>query len=148
MQLAVEVFISDVSGEDVEGIRKFWQPMPVDLVVRSVSARRSYDLIWTILIVLPWKAFLDKVFEEFATDSYRQVKKTLAQMIGQSPEPGEARKPVVIRDSASGIEIVLEHDLPPESLDLLMDLDLSSFRRGPLHYDRRRKRWRSESNAT
>jgi hypothetical protein len=44
----------------------------------------------------------------------------------------------------SGLQIVLDHDLPAAGYQELLSLDLSRFRLGPLLYDRAQQRWRSE----
>ena len=54
------------------------------------------------------------------------------------------RWPLVLQDTSSGPQVVLEADLPDAAYQRLVGLDLSRFRLGPLHYDRRRRHWRSE----
>ncbi len=51
---------------------------------------------------------------------------------------------MVLQDVTSGLQIVLDQDLPAEGYQQLLTLDLSRFRLGPVHYDRIQQRWRSE----
>jgi hypothetical protein len=54
-------------------------------------------------------------------------------------------KPVLaLQDTVSGVQVVLEPDLPAESYRQLLTFDLSTVRHGPLHYGLHRLRWRSE----
>jgi hypothetical protein len=55
-----------------------------------------------------------------------------------------SRAPLVLMDSGSRLQIVIEADLPAEAISLLVALDLSQFRIGPLHYDKAAGHWRSE----
>jgi hypothetical protein len=51
---------------------------------------------------------------------------------------------LVLQDAATGVQVVIEPDLPDESYQQLLALDLSTIRHGPVHYDRHQRRWRSE----
>lgn len=53
-------------------------------------------------------------------------------------------RPVVLQDKATGVQVVLDHDLSAEGYEQLLDLDLSRFRFGPVHYDSCIRHWRSE----
>ncbi|MEU7811078.1 hypothetical protein [Pseudonocardia sp. NPDC049154] len=50
----------------------------------------------------------------------------------------------MLQDATTGARIVLEPDLPAHAYEQLLAYDLSSVRRGPLHYDRYSSWWRSE----
>ena len=56
----------------------------------------------------------------------------------------EQPRPLVLQDTASGLRVVLEADLPDTAYQQLIGLDLAKFQLGPLHYDRQQRRWRSE----
>jgi len=51
---------------------------------------------------------------------------------------------MVLQDTASGLRLVLDPDLPAEGCQQLLALGLSQYRLGPLHYDRAQRRWRCE----
>ena len=50
----------------------------------------------------------------------------------------------MLQDTTTGLQIILDHDLPADGYRQLLTLDLSPFRLGPLHYDHVQHRWRSE----
>ncbi len=51
---------------------------------------------------------------------------------------------MVLQDTATGLQIVLDQALPDEGYQQLLNLDMSQFRLGPVHYDQVQRRWRSE----
>jgi hypothetical protein len=51
---------------------------------------------------------------------------------------------LILQDKTTGVQVVLEPDLPDEAFEQLLVFDLAAIRRGPLHYDQRRRQWRSE----
>jgi hypothetical protein len=112
---------------------------------RIVPPRRGVaELNWLVLVALPLQAFLGSVGTRFADDAYRGLKALVGRLV--SPErPGPAgQRPMVLRDEATGLELVLEPDLPDDGYRQLFGLDLSQFQLGPVHYDRHQRRWRSE----
>lgn len=112
---------------------------------RVVPTRRGVaELNWLVLVSLPLQAFLAGVGAKFADDAYRGFKALTSRLAyGGRPAPGDQR-PMVLRDDATGLELVLEPDLPDEGYRRLFDLDLTRFQVGPVHYDRHQARWRSE----
>jgi hypothetical protein len=112
---------------------------------RVVPPRRGVaELNWLVLVSLPLQAFLGSVGTKFADDAYRGLKTLLGRLVHQDrPAPG-GQRPMVLRDDATGLELVLEPDLPDEGYRQLFDLDLQQFEVGPVHYDRHQGRWRSE----
>jgi hypothetical protein len=112
--------------------------------VRVLPPRRVIEpLTWLILIALPLQAFLNKVGDKAAEDGYHQIQKAV-RSIRRPATPLAPSPPVVLQDPATGLRIILEHDLPDEGYQQLLALDLTQFRLGPLHYDRARGHWRSE----
>lgn len=51
---------------------------------------------------------------------------------------------LVLQDTATRLQVVLEVNLPPTAYEQLCALDLSTFPQGPLHYDRHQARWCTE----
>ncbi|AXK37858.1 hypothetical protein DVA86_33515 [Streptomyces armeniacus] len=127
---------------------------------RALDHRGPEDLGWVVLAALPLQAFLSGLGTEAVADAYRGLKRLVDRFPrngarngdgsgrdgrGTGPEPG--REPpgvLVLQDSRSELRIVLEQGLPSEAYEQLMELDLTAFRTGPLHYDRALGRWRSE----
>ena len=95
-------------------------------------------------MAVPLKPFYEQLAEEFATDAHRQLKTLSGKILGRSEERASSPQVLVLQDSTSGVQVVLEPDLPEEAFEQLLTFDLATIRRGPLHYDRHRRRWRSE----
>jgi hypothetical protein len=93
---------------------------------RVVPPRRGVaELNWLVLASLPLQAFLGTVGTKFADDAYRQLKALLGRLVhGDRFTPG-GQRPMVLRDDDTGLELVLEPDLPDEGY-------------------RHQRRWRSE----
>ena len=51
---------------------------------------------------------------------------------------------LILQDKTTGVQVVLEPGLPDEAFEQLLVFDLAAIRRGPLHYDQRRRQWRAE----
>ncbi|MFE0178107.1 hypothetical protein ACFWZ2_37940 [Streptomyces sp. NPDC059002] len=118
-------------------------------VRRTLDHRGAADIPWIVLAALPLQAFLTGLGAEAVKDAYEAFKGVVRKVARPSaPAPGalgEARpaRPLVLRDQTTGLDVVLEPDLPAEAYDRLVGLDLASFGAGPLHYDRAQGRWRS-----
>ncbi|MFD9886011.1 hypothetical protein ACFWZT_31655 [Streptomyces alboflavus] len=111
-------------------------------VRRTVDHRGVGDLPWLVLVSLPLQAFLGGLGAEAVRDAYASFKGVVRRAAGRGD--GGAPRPLVLQDDRSGLSVVLEPDLPAEAYEQLLGLDLTTFRMGPLHYDRRLGRWRSE----
>jgi hypothetical protein len=112
---------------------------------RVVPPRRGVaELNWLVLVSLPLQAFLGSVGTKFADDAYRGLRTLLGRLVHQNRPVPAGQRPMVLRDDATGLELVLEPDLPDEGYRQLFDLDLQQFEVGPVHYDRHQGRWRSE----
>ncbi|MFG3258314.1 hypothetical protein [Streptomyces sp. NPDC048172] len=115
----------------------------VALRTRRVLAHRGpSELQWAVLIALPLQGFLSGLGTEAVKDAYAALKSAVRR-VTRREQPADSR-PLVLQDAASGLRVVLEADLPGEAYEQLVGMDLTPFRHGPLHYDRARRRWRSE----
>jgi hypothetical protein len=119
--------------------------------VRVLPPRRTVEpLTWLILIALPLQAFLTTLGNKAAEDGYGLLQKAIrairrpAPAPAPVPTPAPSPPPVVLQDPATGLRIILEHDLPDEGYRQLLTIDLTQYRLGPLHYDQARGHWRSE----
>ncbi|MGA4837799.1 hypothetical protein [Streptomyces sp. G45] len=112
--------------------------------VRVLPPRRVIEpLSWLVLIALPLHAFLRTLGDKAGEDGYRRLSEALRGF--RRPAPAAAPPPpVVLQDPATGLRVVLDHDLPDEGYRQLLAVDLTQYRLGPLHYDRAQGRWRSE----
>jgi hypothetical protein len=130
-------------GVDGELIAGTMRTLGISARVTVIPPRRGGDLQWLILAALPLQAFLSGIGGRFAEDAYTYLRDAARTLLHQE-QP--AARPMVLQDTASGLQIILEHDLPSKAYEQLLGLDLSSFRLGPVHYDRAEERWRSELN--
>jgi hypothetical protein len=114
--------------------------------VRVLPPRRgATELQWLILVTLPLQAFLGSVGGKFGEDAYRGFQNIIRKLLRTDhAAPAGPSRPIVLKDAASGLQIVLDTDLPAEGYQQLLTLNLSQFRSGPVHYDRAGRRWRSE----
>ncbi|MEV0258890.1 hypothetical protein AB0H82_32090 [Streptomyces sp. NPDC050732] len=129
--------------------------VPPVRVRRTLDHRGAADIPWIVLASLPLQAFLSGLGAEAVKDAYDAFKGVVRRTarpaspadgtMGEARETRETReaRPMVLRDAVTGLDIVLEPDLPAEAYETLTALDLAEFAVGPLHYDRAQGRWRS-----
>lgn len=113
---------------------------------RALPHRGPEQLGWLVLVALPLHAFLAGLGTEAVSDAYQGLKRLASRLPrSRGPGPGRDRPGVlVLQDARSELRVVLEADLPVRAYQQLLELDLSDYRFGPLHYDRTQARWRSE----
>jgi hypothetical protein len=130
------------------------------LETSEVRRGQTADLTWIVLASLPLQAFLSALGSKAAEDSYAKLRALVRRLAtgrrthkaaspaGQetstSSPPASSPAPLILLDNNTGLQIVLEEDLPIDAYRALVALDLSKFSLGPLHYDQARHRWRSE----
>lgn len=141
--------------------------------VISPRRNDATTLTWVVLAALPLQAFLSVLGEKLADDAHDRLLAAVRQVAdryeairrgragravavaagdgeaGPAGAGGDSRSPaspmpLVLMDSDSRLKIVIEADLPAESIGPLVALDLSQFKIGPVHYDKAAGRWRSE----
>jgi hypothetical protein len=145
-ELTAELLLpTEVSPEQEQAIVEAFRTIGVAARSRVIPPRRGVgDLQWLVLAALPLQAFLGGLGSEAAKGTYEGLKHLVASVVGDQPEPAQPGQVLVMEDPTSGLQIVLEADLPTDAYRQLVGLDLSTIRQGPLHYDRQRSRWRSE----
>ena len=134
----------EISPEQEDLLTGALAALGVSVQVRIMPRRRSADLPWLVLAALPLQAFLSSVGTDIADSAYERFQDAARTLLRRKYPGQAAARPMVLQDSASGLQIILDHDLPAEGYQQLLTLDLSPFRLGPLHYDRAQHRWRSE----
>jgi len=113
--------------------------------VKVVPIRRGLDqLNWLVLVALPLQGFLSAVGGKLAQDAYREFTKKIRGLLDRGQQKAGAARPMVLQDTATRIQVVLEPGIPEEGYQQLLSLDLSQFQLGPVHYDSGQRRWRSE----
>ncbi len=111
---------------------------------RTVPTRRGMqELYWLVLATLPLQGFLTGLGEAVGEEAFRRLKRLVGRVREARASGTSAAEPLVLQDAETGLQVVLEADLPPEAYEALPALDLSEFERGPLRYDRQRREWHS-----
>lgn len=121
--------------------------MTADL--RTVAPTRSMGGVgWLILAALPLQPFFSQLAADAADDVHERLKTFVGRVLRKrSADAGTEDQPrpvMVLQDTVTGVQVILEPDLPAESYQQLLRFDLNTVRHGPLHYDVHRHRWRSE----
>jgi hypothetical protein len=145
--LPAELFTDgQLSADRADLIAGALTALGVSVRVKILPRRRSAsDLQWLVLAALPLQAFLTSIGGNFADDAYKGFQDAVRKLLHREHAAEQAAvRPMVLQDTDSGLQIVLDHDLPADGYQQLLSLDLSRFRLGPLHYDRSQQRWRSE----
>ena len=140
------LFASDLSDQAAAQLIEDFQSVGVTAELRQVSPRRGLgEIAWLALAVVPLKPFFDQLTKDFADDAYQRLKTFIARLFRlHPPPPTEPPRVLLLQDSTTGIQVVLEPDLPARAYQQLLSFDFAALRRGPLHYDQHRRRWRSE----
>ncbi|MGH3769901.1 MAG: hypothetical protein ACRDRW_00630 [Pseudonocardiaceae bacterium] len=144
--LAAEVLVTaEVSAEEEQAIVDAFRALDVAARTRMVSTRRGLEqLQWLVLATLPLHALLSGLGSAAAADLAQGLKHLAGRVVGAKGPTASSAEVLVLQDSATRLQVVLEADLPTVAYQALVALDLSAFGQGPVHYDRQRGQWRSE----
>jgi hypothetical protein len=144
--IAADILVAaEVSAEEEQAIVEAFRALDVAARTRMVPTRRSLEqLHWLVLATLPLHALLSGLGAAAAQDIAQGLKHLVGRVIGTKHKSASSPQVLVLQDAVTQLQVVLETDLPAEAYQALVTLDLSAFRQGPVHYDRRRGRWRSE----
>ena len=145
MYIDAEVLIAaELSPDDAAQLRREFESLGLSADLRETAPRRSLqEIAWFALAAVPLKPFFEKLAEDFATDAYQRLRGLAAAVLGRRAASSGSPRVLLLQDPDTGARVVLEPDLPEEAYEQLLDVDLSGIRRGPLHYDRHDRRWRS-----
>jgi hypothetical protein len=141
-----EVLISEqISADEAVRITAEFGSVGLTANLRVAGPKRSVsDVAWFLLAALPLQPFFNQLAGDFADDVHERLKTFVTQVLHRRPSANQPKPVLVLQDTLSGVQVVLEPDLPAESYRQLLTFDLSTVRRGPLHYDLHRRQWRSE----
>jgi len=147
LPLATQVlFATELSTLEVTELVEEFNAIGLTAELRQVPPRRTLeDIAWLALAVAPLKPFFEQLVKDSADDAYQRLKAFAGKLYHRDKQPSTTHpKVLLLEDQTTGIQVVLEADLPEEAYRQLLSFDLNTIRRGPLHYDRYRHRWRSE----
>jgi hypothetical protein len=145
MAIDAEVLIAvELSPDDASELRREFESVGLDADLREVAPRRSLqDVAWLALAAVPLQPFFEKLAQDFAADAYQRLRSLVGTVAGRGRTRSASPRVLLLQDPTTGTRVVLEPDLPDEAFELLLNVDLSRIHRGPLHYDRHHRRWRS-----
>ncbi len=147
MPLPADVlFAGKLSAEESAQLAQEFEAVGLTVDLREVSPRRSLgEIAWLALAAVALKPFFDQLAKDSSTDAYKPLQSLVSKVFhGRHPQAAESPKVLLLQDSKTGVQVVLEPDLPAEAHEQLLIFDLATIHRGPLHYDRHRRQWRSE----
>jgi hypothetical protein len=144
--LAAELLVTaDVPPDEEQAIVEAFGALGVAASARVVPTRRGVaDLQWLVLAALPLHAFLSTVGSTLAEQAADGLRRLVGQLRRRRQESASTPAVLVLQDATTRLQVVLEADLPADAYQALLSLDLSTFSKGPLHYDRHSGQWRSE----
>jgi hypothetical protein len=145
-RLHADLFLDASIPEDAERMLvDALSELDVTARARVAPTRRGVgELQWIVLVALPLQAFLSGVGDRVAGDAYPRLKGAVRRLLARGQLAAATPRPLVLQDTSTGLQVVLESDLSDDGYQQLLGLDLSRFQVGPLHYDPRRRQWRSE----
>jgi len=133
-----------MSTADEYDVAEAFATIDVAATTRLAPTQRTLNgAEWLVLAMLPLQAFLSGLGAKLAEDVHCGLKDVVGRILGRS-SPGRRERVLVLQDPATGLEVVLEPDLPIEAYRRLVTLDLSAIRGGPVRYDRSRDAWQSD----
>ena len=127
--LTAEVFLDGrVPADRERGLVDALAALGVRAQAKVVPARRGLgEVHWLVLVAVPLQAFLSSVGSKVAEDAYQGLKRAISRLLGRDQEQPAAEqprpRPLVLQDTASGLQVVLEVDLPDTAYQQLVGLD-------------------------
>lgn len=145
MPIDAEVLIAaELSPDDASQLKREFKAVGLSADLRTTAPRRSLqDIAWLALAAVPLQPFFEKLAQDLAADASKRLRSFVGAVLRRGRVQPQSPKVLLLQDPGTGVRVVLEPDLPDEAYELLLTFDLSRLRRGPLHYDRHHRRWRS-----
>jgi hypothetical protein len=114
VSLPTEVLITEtISAEDATQLVEDFEMIGLTADLREVSLRRSIDdIAWFVLAALLLQPFLDKLAEDFVADAYERINAFMTVLLHGRRSSTGTRRLLVLQDVLTGVQIVLEPDLP------------------------------------
>ncbi|NUP53656.1 MAG: hypothetical protein HOW97_40995 [Catenulispora sp.] len=130
-------------GEEAE-LREALAEAGFDVFAQDLPTVRGLENLDAIaLLMIPLHSFLTAAGEHLAADAYGRFKSGIRRLLHRPAKDESRPAPLIVQDTATGLKIVMERDLPDEAYEALRTLDLTTFTAGPVDWDRARNRWRS-----
>lgn len=130
-------------GEEAE-LREALAAAGFDVLAQDLPRTRGLENLDAMaLLMIPLHAFLTAAGTRLAADAYPRFKAGIRRLLNRPAADDAKPGPLIVQDTATGLKIVLDRDLPDQAYEALRTLDLTTFRSGPLDWDHGRGRWRS-----
>jgi len=142
----IEVIIDDrASDDEVDAVREVFTTAGLHVDTSYRYGRKAVGELPWIVLILPAGAFLTALGAAAGKDAYDVLKRLVRDIWSVRKRFSGPQGHVLLRDDDTRVEVILEPDLPDEAYKKLCSLDLSSFKTGPLRYDRQVGEWRRPS---
>jgi hypothetical protein len=148
MTVTARLMVYDGAGPDPldEELAARFDAAGLTIETRVLPTFRSAGpFTWTALLIIPMTSFLEALTADATNHLMGALRGLVGRLVGRRGAADETH-PLVLQDARTGLQILLEPDLSPSAYAALVELDLTRYRRGPLHYDRALKRWRSATD--
>lgn len=145
---------STASDEDLQAVAALFDEFGLRAAVQANYLRKAEGpLPWLVNILTPANVFVGAfalaVIKRFADDMYDAARRLVVQLWRSRKQHAGPEGNVVLHDDELHVRLLLEEDLPAEAYQALARLDPREVsRKGTLHYDRARDRWRPLSGNT
>jgi hypothetical protein len=145
-QITAELLVADtISADRAQRIAEAFQSLEITTRTRVAPARRGLgDLQWVVLALVPLQAFLSGLGSSLAEDAHQGLKRLVSNVLEAKSQTPQSDQVLVLQDPATRMQVVLEADLPADAYQKLVAFNFSTIGRGPIHFDRHRRAWRSE----
>src|SRR6185437_9623109 len=105
-----------ISADETAEIAAAFGSIGLSADLRIVSPKRSLaDLTWLILASIPLQPFFNRLAEDVADDMHQRLKTFVTRVLHRPVAANQAKPVLVLQDTLSGVQVVLEPDLPAES---------------------------------
>lgn len=120
------------------------------VTAKELPTVRGVEMLNAVaLMMIPLHAFLSAAGSKAGAAAWPLFKTGIRKILhGHVVGAAVVAGPLVVQDTATGLKIVMDRDLPDEAYEALRSLDLSVFHQGPIDWDHSRGRWRSLADET
>lgn len=147
MTVPVVIYVpADAPAEDVDQLLDDVRAIGLDPTLKAVPTRRGVSvLFWLVLLAVPVKPFFEELSRKFADDAYARLKSLVGKALSRQRTPHDDSRVLVLQDTATGLTIALESDLPLTAYQQLFGMDHpTTLPPGTLRYDQNSQEWRAK----
>lgn len=144
MSVLADVVVFGAQTEDVvERCQSILAGVDVRARVASVRAIQSGSS-WLIVMSLPLRPLYEQLRDDHSKGGSPGPRRLADTFRALADDPGTAiAGMLLLQDTETGIEVVIQHGLPEGAFSALEVVDLADYTFGPLDYDASVSDWRS-----